>query len=166
MNILESFTAYSRTFQNFLQYSRIFRKIFSCGTDKYLMVDSLILHIMPWASLAAAFKWEYSRDIPEYSRMFQIIPEHSKISQSYFRIFRCFFQAVLCIPHGWELDITLMTWASLVAEKGSASSAAIISLIPRLSHRLSYSTIRTISWSWYSSTNYFMARALRVRSES
>ena len=41
----------------------------------------------------------------------------------------------------------------------------IISLIPRLSHRLSYSTIRTISWSWYSSTNYFMARALRVRSE-
>ena len=43
---------------------------------------------------------------------------------------------------------------------------SIISLIPRLSHRLSYSTIRTISWSWYSSTNYFMARALSVRSES
>ena len=42
----------------------------------------------------------------------------------------------------------------------------IISLIPRLSHRLSYSTFRTISWSWNSSTNYFMARALRVRSES
>ena len=42
----------------------------------------------------------------------------------------------------------------------------IISLIPRLSHRLSYLTFRTISWSWNSSTNYFMARALRVRSES
>ena len=32
-----------------------------------------------------------------------------------------------------------------------------ISLIPRLSNRLEY------SWSWNSSTNYFMARALRVR---
>ena len=41
-----------------------------------------------------------------------------------------------------------------------------ISLIPRLSHRLSYLTFRTISWSWNSSTNYFMARALSVRSES
>ena len=40
---------------------------------------------------------------------------------------------------------------------------SIISLIPRLSHRLSYSPFRTISWSWYSSTNYFMARALSVR---
>ena len=40
----------------------------------------------------------------------------------------------------------------------------IISLIPRLSHRLLYLTFRTISWSWNSSTNYFMARAfLRVR---
>ena len=38
-----------------------------------------------------------------------------------------------------------------------------ISLIPRLSHRLSYLTFRTISWSWNSSTNYFMARAfLRI----
>ena len=39
----------------------------------------------------------------------------------------------------------------------------VISLIPRLSHRLSYVTFRTISWSWNSSPNYFMARALRVR---
>ena len=38
----------------------------------------------------------------------------------------------------------------------------IISLIPRLSHRLSYVTFRTISWSWNSSPNYFMALALRV----
>ena len=39
----------------------------------------------------------------------------------------------------------------------------IISLIPRLSHRLEYFSFRTISWSWNSSPNYFMARALRVR---
>ena len=32
----------------------------------------------------------------------------------------------------------------------------IISLIPRLSHRLSYVTFRTISLSWNSSPNYFM----------
>ena len=38
----------------------------------------------------------------------------------------------------------------------------IISLIPRMSHRLEYFTFRTISWSWNSSPNYFMARALRV----
>ena len=41
--------------------------------------------------------------------------------------------------------------------------AAFISLIPRLSHRLEYFSFRTISWSWNSSPNYFMARALRVR---
>ena len=42
----------------------------------------------------------------------------------------------------------------------------IISLIPRLSHRLEYFSFRTISWSWNSSTNYFMACALRIRSSS
>ena len=40
---------------------------------------------------------------------------------------------------------------------------SFISFIPRrLSHRLEYFSFRTISWSWNSS-NYFMARALRVR---
>ena len=39
----------------------------------------------------------------------------------------------------------------------------IISLIPRLSHRLSYVTFRTISWSWNSSPTISWPRALRVR---
>ena len=57
----------------------------------------------------------------------------------------------LCLHHCWC---------------SAAHLFSIISLIRRLSHRLSYLTFRTISWSWNSSTNYFMARALHVRSES
>ena len=50
-----------------------------------------------------------------------------------------------------------LNWCNVCNDNESIKS--IISLIPRLSHRLSYLTFRTISWSWNSSTNYFMARA-------
>ena len=59
-----------------------------------------------------------------------------------------------CIQFGWCNGMVVFRYPLLVL---------IISLIPRLSHRLEYFTFRTISWSWNSSPNYFMARALRVR---